>query len=95
MGTNFCGCLNSTNNSKTETNILSNKIYVNNNNNMFIKLEYYNNSNKKRILKYNKTTFNTLPKIEKITIKNQVNKIKAAYKSFLLRKNVSYFFRYF
>ncbi len=39
-------------------------------------------------LKYNKETYNSSPLIEKIIIKNQINKIINAYKLFALKKSV-------
>ena len=91
MGAHFCGCSGCSNNtSKTETNNLSNSIYVNNNSNIFINLEYNKNSKNGTNLIYNKKHYDTLPLIEKITIKNKVNKIETAYKSHLLRKIVRY-----
>ena len=39
-------------------------------------------------MKYNKETYNSSPLIEKIMIKNQINKIINAYKLFTLKKSV-------
>ena len=39
-------------------------------------------------LKYDIYKFDSLPKLEKITIINQVNKIIRAYKKYVLKKNV-------
>ena len=47
-----------------------------------------NNKGNKIRLKYNKETYNSSPLIEKIMIKNQINKIINAYKLFTLKKSV-------
>ena len=38
-------------------------------------------------MKYNKETYSSSPLIEKIIIKNQINKIINAYKLFILKKS--------
>ena len=48
-----------------------------------------NNSKKKNNLKYNKDTYNSLPLLEKIIIKNKANKLIKAYKLYTLKKSVS------
>lgn len=47
-----------------------------------------NNSKKKNNLKYNKETYDSLSLIEKITIKNQINKIIRTYKLYAFKKSV-------
>ena len=47
-----------------------------------------NNSKKKNNLKYNKETYDSLSLIEKITIKNQINKIIRTYKLYTFKKSV-------
>jgi len=47
------------------------------------------NEYKLRNLKYNKETYNSLSSLQKIMIKNNINKIIYAYKSYIKRKNVS------
>ena len=39
--------------------------------------------------KYDKETFDSLPLLEKLIIKNRINKIISAYKVFIKRKHVS------
>ena len=49
-----------------------------------------NDSNKKELNKnYYLNFYNKLPLIEKITIKNKINKIISAYRLYSKRKNVS------
>ena len=48
---------------------------------------FRNKNNKKRLI-YNKETYNSLPLIEKIFIKNKVDRIIKAYKLFILKKSV-------
>ena len=45
--------------------------------------------NKLRNIKYNEETFKSLSMLQKIMIKNNINKIISAYKSYTKRKNVS------
>ena len=47
------------------------------------------NDYKLRNIKYNKETYNSLPTLQKIMIKNNINKIISVYKSYIKRKNVS------
>jgi hypothetical protein len=44
---------------------------------------------KLRNIKYNEETYNSLSILQKIMIKNNINKIISAYKSYIKRKNVS------
>jgi len=44
---------------------------------------------KLRNIKYNEETFKSLSMLQKIMIKNNINKIISAYKSYTKRKNVS------
>jgi hypothetical protein len=44
---------------------------------------------KLRNIKYNEETYNSLSILQKIMIKNSINKIISAYKSYIKRKNVS------
>jgi hypothetical protein len=44
---------------------------------------------KLRNIKYNEETYNSLSLLQKIMIKNNINKIISAYKSYIKRKNVS------
>ena len=47
-----------------------------------------NNSKNANNLKYNKETYDSLSLIEKITIKNQINKIIRTYKLYAFKKSV-------
>lgn len=47
-----------------------------------------NNSKNENNLKYNKETYDSLSLIEKITIKNQINKIIRTYKLYAFKKSV-------
>jgi hypothetical protein len=47
------------------------------------------NDYKLRNIKYNEETYNSLSILQKIMIKNNINKIISAYKSYIKRKNVS------
>lgn len=47
------------------------------------------NEYKLRNIKYNKETYNSLSSLQKIMIKNNINKIISAYRSYIKRKNVS------
>ena len=44
--------------------------------------------------KYNKETYESLPLLEKLIIKNRINKIISSYKIFIKRKNVSNYVNY-
>ena len=57
--------------------------------NSFLNSKNKINEYKLRSIKYNKETYNSLPTLQKIMIKNNINKIISVYKSYIKRKNVS------
>ena len=54
-----------------------------------LNLRNKNKSENKQNYKYNKETYKSLPLLEKIIIKNKINKIILAYRIYTKRKNVS------
>lgn len=54
-----------------------------------LNLRNKNKSENKQNYKYNKDTYKSLPLLEKIIIKNKINKIILAYRIYAKRKNVS------
>ena len=93
MGSSLCGCSNSSLHfSSTETN----SVYIN----YLILLQFTSNRKNKENIpslnlgnnkRYDKETYNSLSLIDKITIKNNINKIISAYKLYIKKKNVSKF----
>ena len=91
MGSSLCGCSNSSLHfSSTETN----SVYIN----YLILLQFTSNRKNKENIpslnlgnnkRYDKETYNSLSQIDKITIKNNINKIISAYKVYIKKKNVS------
>ena len=91
MGSSLCGCSNSSLHfSSTETN----SVYIN----YLILLQFTSNRKNKENIpslnlgnnkRYDKETYNSLSLIDKITIKNNINKIISAYKVYIKKKNVS------
>ena len=91
MGSSLCGCSNSSLLfSSTETN----SVYID----YLILLQFTSNRKNKENIpslnlgnnkRYDKETYNSLSLVDKITIKNNINKIISAYKVYIKKKNVS------
>lgn len=90
MGSSLCGCSNSSLNfTSTETNCvkINYLILLQLTSNRKIK-ENIPSLNLQNNIKYNQESYNSLLLVDKITIKNNINKIISAYKVYK-KKNVS------